>query len=99
MALGRIVYNALFKRSSTFFVTIVVGAVLFERLFDASTDALWDRMNKGVSFELNAHMYQVLLYLRHQRAHTQLKSVLVRSVRRKYCLGLLQYDIWCENGE
>ncbi|KAL5477986.1 hypothetical protein EMCRGX_G024858 [Ephydatia muelleri] len=47
MALGRTVYNALFRRTSTFFVTIVVGAVLFERVFDTSTDALWERMNKG----------------------------------------------------
>ena len=47
---GRTVYNLLFRRTSTFALTILVGAVFFERAFDQGADALWDRMNRGVSF-------------------------------------------------
>ena len=50
MAFGRAVYNLLFRRTSTFVVTILVGAVFFERAFDLGADRLWERMNKGVSF-------------------------------------------------
>lgn len=53
MALGKTVYNIFFRRTSTFFVTVLVGAVFFERAFEASTDALWDRMNKGVRTRIN----------------------------------------------
>ena len=48
MALSKTIYNIFFRRTSTFFVTVLVGAVFFERAFEASTDTLWDRMNKGV---------------------------------------------------
>ena len=49
MAVGKTLYNMFFRRTSTFFATIVVGAVLFERAFDQGADRLWERMNKGVS--------------------------------------------------
>ena len=49
MAFGTTVYNLLFRRTSTFALTILVGAVFFERVFDHGADALWDRMNRGVS--------------------------------------------------
>ena len=49
MGFGTTVYNLLFRRTSTFTLTIIVGAVFFERAFDHSADALWDRMNQGVS--------------------------------------------------
>lgn len=49
MALGRTLHNIFLKRTSTFALTILVGAVFFERAFDHGADALWDRMNKGVS--------------------------------------------------
>ena len=52
MAFGRAVYNLLFRRTSTYVVTILVGAVFFERAFDRGADALWERMNKGVGFEI-----------------------------------------------
>jgi len=48
MAFGRTVYNLLFRRTSTFMVTVLVGAVFFERAFDRGADALWERMNQGV---------------------------------------------------
>lgn len=49
MSLSRTVYNIFFKRTSTFVLTILVGAVIFERTFDQGADALWEKMNKGVS--------------------------------------------------
>jgi ubiquinol-cytochrome c reductase subunit 9 len=47
MGLGRSAYNLLFRRTSTFLVTILFGAVVFERAFDQGADRLWGRMNKG----------------------------------------------------
>ena len=52
MSLGRTVYNALFRRTSTFVVTIVVGGFLFERVFDEGMDNLWENMNRGVSIHV-----------------------------------------------
>lgn len=49
MTLGRQIYNALFRRTSTFALTIVVSALVFERAFDQGADALYDHLNKGVS--------------------------------------------------
>ncbi|RMX53666.1 hypothetical protein pdam_00000290 [Pocillopora damicornis] len=47
MSIGRTVYNALFRRTSTFAVTIFVGAFAFERIFDVGMDNLWETMNRG----------------------------------------------------
>ncbi|XP_078083151.1 cytochrome b-c1 complex subunit 9 [Mustelus asterias] len=49
MALVRQVYNFMFKRSSTFALSIILGAVLFERVFDQAGDAMFERINQGVS--------------------------------------------------
>lgn len=49
MALANTVYRLLFRRTSTFAVTIMVGAVVFERVFDQGGDALFESMNRGVS--------------------------------------------------
>ena len=49
MTLARTLHNIFLKRTSTFALTILVGAVFFERAFDHGADALWDRMNKDVS--------------------------------------------------
>lgn len=49
MALARSVYNLLFRRTSTFAITIMVGAVFFERMFDQGGDAVFDNINRGVS--------------------------------------------------
>ena len=48
MALGGTVYNALFKRTSTFALTVIVAGVLFERIYDSWADSTWERMNRGV---------------------------------------------------
>lgn len=48
MALTNTVYNLLFRRTSTFAITIMVGAVFFERLFDQGGDTIFEQMNRGV---------------------------------------------------
>ncbi len=54
MALARSIYNMLFRRTSTFAITIVVGAVLFERGFDQAGEAVFENINQGVSdFSVN----------------------------------------------
>lgn len=49
MSLTKSVYHLLFRRTSTFAITIMVGAVFFERLFDHGGDAIFEHMNRGVS--------------------------------------------------
>lgn len=41
-------YSLLFRRNSTFALTIVVGVVFFERAFDQGADAIYDYINEGV---------------------------------------------------
>ncbi|XP_077866316.1 cytochrome b-c1 complex subunit 9-like [Saccoglossus kowalevskii] len=43
----RTVYNTIFRRSSAFALSILVGAVFFERAFDQGGTALFESMNKG----------------------------------------------------
>lgn len=50
MALARSVYNLLFRRTSTFAITIMVGAVVFERGFDQAGEAIFDNINRGVCY-------------------------------------------------
>ncbi|POI27020.1 hypothetical protein CIB84_009230, partial [Bambusicola thoracicus] len=47
MALLRQAYSALFRRTSTFALTVVLGAVLFERAFDQGADAIFEHLNEG----------------------------------------------------
>lgn len=48
MALERL-YNALFKRTSTFVLTVVGGVFIFERIFDQGADYIFESINRGVS--------------------------------------------------
>lgn len=41
-------YNAIFKRTSTFVLAVAAGTFVFERTFDAFADYIWERNNKGV---------------------------------------------------
>ncbi|ESN93557.1 hypothetical protein HELRODRAFT_88593 [Helobdella robusta] len=50
MALGS-VYNVLFKRTSTFALTCLVGAFVFERFFDQMSDSIFERINQGKLFK------------------------------------------------
>ncbi|NWR79263.1 QCR9 protein, partial [Centropus unirufus] len=58
MALLRQAYGALFRRTSTFALTIVLGAVLFERAFDQGADAIFDRLNQGKLWKHIKHNYE-----------------------------------------
>ncbi|XP_008839297.1 cytochrome b-c1 complex subunit 9 isoform X1 [Nannospalax galili] len=40
-------YSLLFRRTSTFSLTIVVGALFFERAFDQGADAIYEHINEG----------------------------------------------------
>lgn len=41
-------YSLLFRRTSTFALTIAVGALFFERAFDQGADAIYEHINQGV---------------------------------------------------
>ena len=41
-------YNTVFKKTSTFIAVGVVGAFYFERLTDVITDTIFDNYNRGV---------------------------------------------------
>lgn len=49
MTLAKQVYRVLLRRSATFALTVVVGALLFERAFDQSADSIFEQVNKEVS--------------------------------------------------
>ncbi|XP_059479335.1 cytochrome b-c1 complex subunit 9 [Neocloeon triangulifer] len=44
---GGFLYNALFKRTSTFALTIIGGTFFFERSFEILSDTLYDNINQG----------------------------------------------------
>ncbi|KAK9955031.1 hypothetical protein ABG768_014939 [Culter alburnus] len=58
MALARSVYNLLFRRTSTFAITIMVGAVVFERVFDQAGDAIFENINRGKLWKHIKHNYE-----------------------------------------
>lgn len=47
MGLGGKIYNIFFKRSSTYFLTLVAGAFVFERFVDGLSDSIFDSINRG----------------------------------------------------
>jgi len=49
MSLGSTIYNAIFKRSSTFALACIASAFVFERSFDLTCDTIFENANKGVS--------------------------------------------------
>ncbi|XP_068127597.1 cytochrome b-c1 complex subunit 9 [Hyperolius riggenbachi] len=52
-------YRSLFRRTSTFALTLVVGAVVFERAFDQGADALFEHLNQGKLWKHIKHRYEV----------------------------------------
>ncbi|XP_075900882.1 cytochrome b-c1 complex subunit 9 [Nelusetta ayraudi] len=58
MSLTQSVYHLLFRRTSTFAITIMVGAVFFERLFDHGGDAIFEHMNRGKLWKHIKHNYE-----------------------------------------
>ncbi|XP_046680363.1 cytochrome b-c1 complex subunit 9 [Homalodisca vitripennis] len=51
MSITKSLYNALLRRTSTFTMTIVVSAFVFERSFDQGVDYFWRTHNKGKLWE------------------------------------------------
>ncbi|NXF81467.1 QCR9 protein, partial [Sclerurus mexicanus] len=49
---------ALFRRTSTFALSVVLGAVLFERAFDQGADALFEHLNEGKLWKHIKHKYE-----------------------------------------
>ncbi|KAL3857740.1 hypothetical protein ACJMK2_012380 [Sinanodonta woodiana] len=45
------IYQTLFRRTSTFALTIVVGTLFFERAFDEGTGYIFDRINAGKQYK------------------------------------------------
>lgn len=82
MALGRTLYNTFFRRTSAFFVTVLVGAVLFERAFDQGGDRLWERMNQGVS-ETGFSSRITCNYLTHMG---RVSGLILRKCRHSVCM-------------
>uniref|UniRef100_A0A8C3RCN6 Cytochrome b-c1 complex subunit 9 n=1 Tax=Cyanoderma ruficeps TaxID=181631 RepID=A0A8C3RCN6_9PASS len=59
MSHGSGVYGSLFRRTSTFALSVVLGAVLFERVFDQGADALFEQLNEGVR-AVGLHGYRAI---------------------------------------
>lgn len=45
----KVIYNSLFKRTSTYAVAIMASAFFFERAIDVTSNLIFDSINKGVS--------------------------------------------------
>ncbi|KAF6278686.1 cytochrome b-c1 complex subunit 9 [Rhinolophus sinicus] len=54
---GRL-YSLLFRRTSTFALTIAVGALFFERAFDQGADAIYEHLNQGKLWKHIKHKYE-----------------------------------------
>ncbi|XP_026574456.1 cytochrome b-c1 complex subunit 9 [Pseudonaja textilis] len=59
MAFAQQLYNAVFRRTSTLVLTVVVGAVIFERGFNQATEAIFCRLNEGRLWKDIKHKYEV----------------------------------------
>ena len=49
MSLASTIYHGVTKRTSTFALAIIGGTFVFERVFDESTNGLYEYINRGVS--------------------------------------------------
>ena len=58
MGLLSLFYQSIGKRTSTFALAICVGAVGFERGFDAVCDTIWETRNKGKLWKDIKHKYE-----------------------------------------
>lgn len=45
----KLLYDTIFKRTSTYFVGIMASVFFFERAFDLGSEAIFDNVNRGVS--------------------------------------------------
>ncbi|CAL7946685.1 unnamed protein product [Xylocopa violacea] len=51
-------YNYIFKRTSTFALTILLACFAFERTLDLATNEIFDRINKGKQWKDIKHKYE-----------------------------------------
>eukprot|EP00095_Tigriopus_kingsejongensis_P006850 snap_masked-scaffold176_size284796-processed-gene-0.4 protein:Tk06850 transcript:snap_masked-scaffold176_size284796-processed-gene-0.4-mRNA-1 annotation:"cytochrome b-c1 complex subunit 9" len=58
MSLVSALYNGLAKRTSTFMVTIMVGAFVYERAVDTLADRIYEGHNKGKLWQDIKHKYE-----------------------------------------
>jgi len=49
MSAMNFIYNTFLRRTSTFVLTIMAGAFVFERAFDQGADYIFEYKNQGVS--------------------------------------------------
>lgn len=45
----KLLYDTIFRRTSTYFVGIMASVFFFERAFDLGSEAIFDNVNRGVS--------------------------------------------------
>lgn len=50
--MSKLLYNLVFKRTSTYAVAIMGSVFIFERAFDLGAEKLFNNVNKGVSKEV-----------------------------------------------
>ncbi|KAF7511095.1 hypothetical protein GJ744_005326 [Endocarpon pusillum] len=50
-------FNSIFRRNYVFLSTVFLGAFAFEIAFDTTTDAIWNRINKGRQWKDIKHRY------------------------------------------
>jgi ubiquinol-cytochrome c reductase subunit 9 len=58
MAIGGQIYNLLFKRTSTYVLTLCVGIFVFERSADGIADKIFDTINSGKQWKDIKHLYE-----------------------------------------
>ena len=58
MSLVSTLYHGVTKRTSTWALSIVVSALLFERVFDSTADSIFEAHNKGKLWKDIKHQYE-----------------------------------------
>ncbi|CAB0005700.1 unnamed protein product [Nesidiocoris tenuis] len=58
MGISNTVYNAIFKRTSTYTLAIVASALFFERTFDLATETIFEKINEGKLWKHIKHNYE-----------------------------------------
>nr|XP_035111007.2 cytochrome b-c1 complex subunit 9-like [Callithrix jacchus] len=51
-------YSLLFRSTSTFTLTIVMGVLFFKRAFDQGANAIYDHINEGKLWKHIKHKYE-----------------------------------------
>ena len=58
MGLASVFYRGVAKRTSTFVLSIAIGAFVFERAFNQGVDYYWEEHNKGKLWKDIKHQYE-----------------------------------------